>query len=62
MAAYNISYNRKDMPTRCAAMKFANTENEALEFIFKGKVKDGKAINHRGVLCTDIVVKEILLR
>lgn len=59
MPAYQIHYSRKDMPSRCTAIKFANTEKDALSMLCTGSEKKGFRLAKAGVIITDVTIKEI---
>ena len=60
MPAYKIIYTRKDMPIPCQAIKYAHTEEQAIERLAKGSKTTGYRLTKTGVAITITDVKEEL--
>lgn len=60
MPCYRITYTREDMGDYvCPAIKYANTEKEALAHLAVGSDKKGYALKKTGVRIKLISVKQI---
>jgi len=59
MTCYKIAYTRRDMPTRCEAIKHAHTEEEALKHLTTGNSKKGYKLKRSGVSIEVIAVKKL---
>ena len=59
MPAYKFTYERKDMPKPCVAMKFAHTKEDALGLLCTGTEKKGLRLARSGVPIKLIEIKEL---
>ena len=59
MTCYKIAYTRRDMPTRCEAIKHAHTEEEALKHLTTGNSKKCYKLKRSGVSIEVIAIKEV---
>ena len=59
MTCYSIAYTRRDMPTRCEAIKHAHTEEEALKHLTTGNSKKGYKLKRSGVSIEVLAIQEV---
>lgn len=59
MPAYEIIHVRRDMPTPCKAIKWADTPEEAVEHLCSGSKKKGYLLKKVGVACEIKEIKEL---
>lgn len=59
MPCYKIKYSRQDMPNTCTALKFAHTQNDAIQCLTTGNKTKGYRLRKTNVPITIIDITEL---